>query len=40
VYTKAWLSVNDEEEYIWTLDEDDTTIIPDVYVLKWEPVCL
>lgn len=31
----AWLSVNDSEEYIWTLSEDDITIIPDKYVTNW-----
>ena len=36
---KAWLSVNDQLDYIWTLSEDNTTIIPDKYVIKWEPVC-
>lgn len=33
---KAWLAVNDNNEYIWTLFDDDTTVIPDVYVIKWE----
>lgn len=31
---EAWLSVNDKGEYIWTLS-DDTTIIPDKYVINW-----
>ena len=36
---KAWLSVNDKLDYIWTLSEDNTTIIPDKYVIKWESIC-
>ena len=33
----AWLSVNDNLDYIWTLVGTDI-IIPDDYVIKWEEV--
>lgn len=32
---KAWLSVNDDLEYIWTRS-DNEQIIPDEWVVKWE----
>ena len=32
---EAWLAVNDNGEFIWTLSKDDTTIIPDKYVKTW-----
>ena len=32
---EAWLAVNDNGEFIWTLSKDDTTIIPDKYVRTW-----
>lgn len=32
---KAWYSVNDNLEGIWTLSKDDTTIIDDKYVIDW-----
>ena len=32
---KAWLAINDNEEYVWTLSKDNTTIIPDKYVTTW-----
>lgn len=31
----AWLSVNDNEEYIWTRS-DNEQIIPDEWVTRWE----
>lgn len=31
----AWLSVNDNEEYIWT-KSDNEQIIPDEWVTRWE----
>ena len=34
---KAWLSVNDNLDKIWTL-EDNKTIIPDEYVTWWETI--
>jgi hypothetical protein len=33
----AWLSVNDDLDKIWTL-EDNQTIIPDEYVTQWETI--
>lgn len=33
----AWLSINDNEEYIWTRS-DNEQIIPDAWVIKWEYV--
>lgn len=35
---KAWLAVNDNLEYIWTLTSDDTTVIPDDYVDNWREI--
>lgn len=35
---EAWLAVNDNLEYIWTLSEDDTTIIPDDWVDYWRTI--
>lgn len=32
---KAWLSVNDNGEYIWTIS-DDEQIIPDEWVTHWK----
>lgn len=32
---KAWLSVNDNGEYIWTRS-DTEQIIPDEWITKWE----
>ena len=34
---KAWLSVNDDLDKIWTL-EDNQTIIPDEYVTWWKVI--
>ena len=37
-YTKkAWLAVNDNLEYIWTLS-DSSIIIPDDYVINWKSI--
>ena len=35
VVEKAWLSVNDNGEYIWTRS-DDEQIIPNEWVTRWE----
>ena len=32
---KAWLAVNDDNEYIWTISDTDL-IIPDKFVIRWE----
>lgn len=32
---KAWLAVNDDNEYIWTLSDNDQ-IISDECVIRWE----
>ena len=32
---KAWLSVNENNEYLWTLSNDDR-VISDKFVTKWE----
>ena len=32
---KAWLAVNDDNEYIWTISDTDR-IIPDKFVIRWE----
>ena len=32
----AWLAVNDNGKYIWTLSSDNNTIIPDIYVINWK----
>lgn len=32
---KAWLSVNDNGEYIWTISDTDL-IIPDDWVTRWK----
>lgn len=31
----AWLAVNDDGEKIWTLSNDNTTIIPNELVVDW-----
>ena len=32
---KAWLAVNENNEYLWTLS-DDNRVISDKFVTKWE----
>lgn len=32
---EAWLSVNENNEYLWTLSKDDR-VISDKFVTKWE----
>lgn len=32
---KAWLAVNDDNEYLWTLSGNDQIIL-DKYVIRWE----
>ena len=35
IVEKAWLSVNDNGEYIWTKSENEQ-IIPDEWVVRWK----
>lgn len=35
-YKRAWLSCNDNGELIWTLCEDNSTIIPNKYVIDYK----
>lgn len=32
---KAWLAVNDDNEYLWTISDNDRVIL-DKYVIRWE----
>ena len=32
---KAWLAVNENNEYLWTLS-DDNRVISDKFVIRWE----
>ena len=32
---KAWLAVNDDNEYLWTISDNDQVIL-DKHVIRWE----
>lgn len=35
-YKKAWPSCNDDGEIVWTLCEDNCTIIPNKYIIDYK----